>query len=569
MVNKTMSNLQKVTRVSNLKEATTISNGDVLLVETATETLKVTKENLLKEISQQLNTKSDLSHTHSEYMTESSLNNKGLATETFVTNKITQEIEKTNAQLSDFVNERRNKYYVGKNHPYKTINEAFDEWKSAGYPESVIYIMNGEYLESISIPQGLTISFIGETKDGVIWRTTSGLYEDAPLWARGGKILAENITFVADHTSNPNFNYDGHSANQNAYAVHFDGGVGGKYVLRNCDLISYQDAALGCGTVDNTTIRLENCNLYSYTDTVEDYPNAELSLGHGGLLYHTYKGDGTNTIENLELINVNIFSKNSANPFKYLNYSTTVSRKNLLAINVNISGNKVSGREDLIYQNVSCVGYGNKPFFDLNPQSNGNNIDMLNYKFENDAVEFTSDSIALNPENGRSVEITSINDVTKCGYYHCRYDMPTTEYYFINAIVFGNYKWLDAVSFNGNYHYVKLCNNGVWGEWLKISDSEEKIIKLIQSMVSVSTNGRGVAADNIDDISISGYYLSTNTASNTPQPNKFYGINATVLSSTSQIQIAYDLNDNTKMYKRLKNITWSDWQQINIVGTIV
>ena len=100
MVNKTMSNLQKVTRVSNLKEATTISNGDVLLVETATETLKVTKENLLKEINQQLNTKSDLSHTHSEYMTESSLNNKGLATETFVTNKITQEIEKTNAQLN-------------------------------------------------------------------------------------------------------------------------------------------------------------------------------------------------------------------------------------------------------------------------------------------------------------------------------------------------------------------------------------------------------------------------------------------------------------------------------------
>lgn len=100
MVNKTMSNLQKVTRVSNLKEATTISNSDVLLVETATETLKVTKENLLKEIDQQLNTKSDLNHTHSEYMTESSLNNKGLATETFVTNKITQEIEKTNAQLS-------------------------------------------------------------------------------------------------------------------------------------------------------------------------------------------------------------------------------------------------------------------------------------------------------------------------------------------------------------------------------------------------------------------------------------------------------------------------------------
>lgn len=123
MANKTMSNLQKVTRVSNLKEATTISNGDVLLVETATETLKVTKGNLLKEVNEELNAKSDANHTHDEYVTESELNSKGLATEMFVTNKIAeaqlgndggnmdlsgyatteyvdQEVGKTNAQLS-------------------------------------------------------------------------------------------------------------------------------------------------------------------------------------------------------------------------------------------------------------------------------------------------------------------------------------------------------------------------------------------------------------------------------------------------------------------------------------
>jgi hypothetical protein len=90
MANKTMSNLQKVTRVSNLKEATTISNGDVLLVETATETLKVTKGNLLKEVNEELNAKSNASHTHDEYVTENELNSKGLATETFVTNKIAE-----------------------------------------------------------------------------------------------------------------------------------------------------------------------------------------------------------------------------------------------------------------------------------------------------------------------------------------------------------------------------------------------------------------------------------------------------------------------------------------------
>lgn len=112
--------------VSNLKEVTTVSNSDVLLVETSTETLKVTKGNLLKEVNEELNAKSDANHTHDEYVTESELNSKGLATEMFVTNKIAeaqlgndggnmdlsgyatteyvdQEVGKTNAQLEHIV----------------------------------------------------------------------------------------------------------------------------------------------------------------------------------------------------------------------------------------------------------------------------------------------------------------------------------------------------------------------------------------------------------------------------------------------------------------------------------
>ena len=76
--------------VSNLNELTTVSNSDVLLVETATETMKVAKGNLLKEVNEQLNAKSDVNHTHNEYVTENELNTKGLATETFVTNKIAE-----------------------------------------------------------------------------------------------------------------------------------------------------------------------------------------------------------------------------------------------------------------------------------------------------------------------------------------------------------------------------------------------------------------------------------------------------------------------------------------------
>ena len=76
--------------VSNLNELTTVSNSDVLLVETATETLKVTKGNLLKEVNEQLNAKSNASHTHDEYVTENELNSKGLATENYVQEKIAE-----------------------------------------------------------------------------------------------------------------------------------------------------------------------------------------------------------------------------------------------------------------------------------------------------------------------------------------------------------------------------------------------------------------------------------------------------------------------------------------------
>ena len=83
--------------VSNLNELTTVSNSDVLLVETATETFKVTKGNLLKEVNQQLNAKSDADHTHDEYATKTELNikvaentDKITALSEGVINKITQ-----------------------------------------------------------------------------------------------------------------------------------------------------------------------------------------------------------------------------------------------------------------------------------------------------------------------------------------------------------------------------------------------------------------------------------------------------------------------------------------------
>ena len=76
--------------ISDLRELSTVSDNNVLVVETNAETFKVTKENLLKEVNEELNTKSNVKHTHDEYITESELNAKGLATESFVGSEISK-----------------------------------------------------------------------------------------------------------------------------------------------------------------------------------------------------------------------------------------------------------------------------------------------------------------------------------------------------------------------------------------------------------------------------------------------------------------------------------------------
>lgn len=112
--------------VSNLNELTTVSNSDVLLVETATETLKVTKGNLLKEVNEQLNAKSNASHTHDEYVTENELNSKGLATENYVQEKIAEaSLNGGDVDLSGYATkeELSNKSDKTHNHSYNDLTD--------------------------------------------------------------------------------------------------------------------------------------------------------------------------------------------------------------------------------------------------------------------------------------------------------------------------------------------------------------------------------------------------------------------------------------------------------------
>lgn len=485
---------------------------------------------------------------------ESNNNIEGLDKVKTDINNIKDEVNEINAQYKDIANLTKNKYFVGKNYPYKTITAAINKWKQDNTPIAEIHIAEGEYNDIISIDPEKSISFIGAGKILTTWRTTSGHYKDAPLTARGGNIIVKNMTIIADHSdSGDSYDYIGNPDEtgtgkyQNAYALHFDSGNGGNYFVKNCDLISYQDAALGCGTVNNTTIRVEDTNIFSYTDSNTTHPNADESLNHGGLLYHTYADKGTPTSnENLELINVNIYSKNSPYPFIYKNYSTDGSNKNLFCKNVCVSGDNCT---DLFL--ASSTNGSSKPYYDLNAQSFGNNSLELNYI---NAINIGVDS------NGYCEAVDDCNNLTRCGFYNCKTNTPSSANYMIQNIIL-NKGYVRQIAYHSSNSktYQRVQINGVWSSWELKTDT----VTSIQSMISVSDNGRTIQVDSIDNISVSGYYLCTKTDSSAPT-QAFYIIHCIVANSTASIQEAYAILSNDK-YRRYKtsSTAWSEWTKVN------
>ena len=103
--------------ISNLTEKTTINDNDVLLVEDASSTNKVTKANLLKEVNAKIPTKVSqltndsgyLKSVPSEYITETELNDKGYLTEH---QDISGKVDKVNGKglsTNDYTTAEKNK----------------------------------------------------------------------------------------------------------------------------------------------------------------------------------------------------------------------------------------------------------------------------------------------------------------------------------------------------------------------------------------------------------------------------------------------------------------------------
>lgn len=326
-------------------------------------------------------------------------------------------------------------YYVGVDKTYTTIDAALKQWKADGYPKATVYISNGEYIadadnycgkgyENVdsyravifvdtstratvtrdeegniitdengkavytytNIPK--TISFIGESREGVVIRTKIGNYVNAPILIRHGNVEIKNMTVIADHSDNLDFNYptksDGSRRTQ-AYALHIDGGdnsafgeSGAKVLVENVTAISYQSPAFGMGTIPNSTIRLENCKAISYTESEENIYNAGYANSRGTILCHkSVAVEGTATKpdtyverlpEKLELVNVGMYSKNYDKPL-YLSGSSDEDY-NLLALDTILSSGITENGEGYLNDASGNIV--------LDKNSSGNTCENLN-----------------------------------------------------------------------------------------------------------------------------------------------------------------------------------------------
>ena len=253
-------------------------------------------------------------------------------------------------------------YHVGPSRTYTTINAALTAWETASKPPAVVYVDNGEYDEVVYVEDS-TISFIGESREGTILRTTSGDYEDAPFRIHHGNVYIANFTVIADHSDTPSMVLDTNTLY--GYAFHIDGGsVGGLVHVYNCTAISYQAPAFGMGTIPGSKIRIENTDAYCYTPgTAGKTTNNDCILCHlaDPSLYQSEDP------ESLELINVNAYTAET--PFVLLLKANQSTKKlNLTAINTALV-NAGTPAGLLSGGSVATIG----------ALSIGNNVSSLNY----------------------------------------------------------------------------------------------------------------------------------------------------------------------------------------------
>lgn len=243
---------------------------------------------------------------------------------------------------------------------FTTINDAITYAKTlqSKINKITIRVAPGIYEEVVNLYGNNYISLVGENKLTCILIDKSGKYINAPLRVEGSSYVS-NLTIISNHDNDSITPVD----SLRAYAVHCDDDGEGTTEFNNCILVSYQNAAFGCGLHTNQTVKLINCELYSYT------PKESSMTCNGALFCH----DGENGI-NQHLIVKGCIIKSINSYSMYLNghYKTEM---NASFYNNMFFSNEL--KKDSMHFDESVDG-GISGRIKITEDSYGNNIDNLN-----------------------------------------------------------------------------------------------------------------------------------------------------------------------------------------------
>lgn len=242
---------------------------------------------------------------------------------------------------------------------FDTINKAVDYARPLSNVNNqyTIVVYPGIYKEVVNLLGTAYISIVGVNKVTCILRDDSGQYINAPLRVEGNCYI-HNMTIIATHDDDQTTPVD----SLRAYAVHADDPGEGTTEFNNCIMISYQNSAFGCGLHTNQTVKLINCELYSYC------PNESTMKENGALFLHDGQGA---TNQKVIVKNCTVKSLHGCSMRLNGHYGTEVQ-----ASFYNNSFWCEETGKDSISLDPSNGGISNK--IKLTADSYGNNVDILN-----------------------------------------------------------------------------------------------------------------------------------------------------------------------------------------------
>ena len=442
---------------------------------------------------------------------------------------------------------------VGENQHYRTIKSAFNEWlnpNTINKKPTIITILKGVYEESISYYGQCNITFIGEDRQNVIWKTTTGNYNDAPLNVQG-EVLIKNITFIADHSKNTD--YDFSQKNTGAYALHIDQkGVVGKTIIKNCTLISEQNAAIGCGTRSNQTIEIIDCDLYNKSNK----SNVK-GVSNGALLYHTSADNDDSVNQKIILNNVKLYSE-SGRCLELQTYGSNEEIIKLESINVNCYSNNNN------LKNHELVRFVPQPTTNiirikLTENSCNCNVESLNNK------DSSYQKAKITNAFGDAILVNDFNNVLNFSFFKGNgntgcLNTPTPHWYIALNLPYEINSNMDNNTFVIQYAWNIQNNFKLYKRFKQLNDFTEWV-------VCSENNNLNYVIDNevidCNEVKTNKFKVNKSTGGlNCPKDSSgwFIGEQISFSDKTFILQKIYAIQDSFKEYRRYKQTDeWSEW----------